>query len=202
MTLLPQYGRAPMHRLPACLAALLLVVCVAACGSTNKGSSNTGSAAATGSATVAAELPAASGSLAVASATSPGSTPPQGINVSKTLTPVAAIARGTPSNLSGTLTVLAAASLTDAFNQEGQAFQQANPKVTVKFPSGAPSALEAQLAQGAPADIFASADQANMDKATKDNVIDGGSQIFAKNKVVVVVPKGNPANIQSVADLA
>ena len=184
-----------LHGVAACLA-LALVLGLAACSSnkaantpapTASATSVTDSAAATTSAT-AASLPSAT---------------PRSASIAKLLSPIAVIDLGTPTaNLSGTVTVLAASSLTDAFNQEGQAFQTLNPKVTVRFSYGASSALEAQLAQGAPADLFASADQANMDKATKDGVIDGGAQVFAKNKLVVIVPKANPANIQTVADLA
>jgi molybdate transport system substrate-binding protein len=185
------------RRLTLLLAVLLLLA--TACSSSNN-SKNSATAPA----------PSAVASLAATVNSTPVSATPSGVAITKTAVPLPATVLtpgpGTPvapaSNLSGNITVLAAASLTDAFNQEGQAFQQANPKVTVKFSYGASSALEAQLAQGAPADLFASADQANMDKATQAGVIDGGSQVFAKNKVVVIVPKNNPANIQTIADLA
>jgi molybdate transport system substrate-binding protein len=194
---------APLHRtaprrLTACLAVLFIVAFAAACSSNNNKSNTTTAnapsapASATTAATVTAATPATT-SAATTGAQTAAATP--------RTTPVATPAVAA-SSLSGTVTVLAASSLTDAFNQEGQAFQLANPKVTVKFSYGASSALEAQLAQGAPADLFASADQANMDKATQANVIDGRAQVFAKNKVVVIYPKNNPANIQSVADLA
>src|SRR5579875_1537010 len=100
-------------------------------------------------------------------------------------TPAAAAPTPAPARLSGTLTVLAAASLTNAFQQEAQAFQQLYPDVKPKFSFDASSTLEAQLAQGAKADIFASADVPNMQKAQRDGVIDGEPQIFAKNKLVV-----------------
>lgn len=194
--------RPPKHTLARNAAAwsltLFFAVFAAACSSNNNKNANNIAAAPSASASAAATLattsvatPAAAGATASPSAATPSAAR------SAPATPAPAA-----SNLSGTITVLAASSLTDAFNQEGQAFQQLNPKVTVKFSYGASSALEAQLAQGAPADIFASADTANMDKATQAGVIDGTPQIFAKNKVVVIVPKNNPANIQSIADLA
>jgi molybdate transport system substrate-binding protein len=185
------------RRLTLLSAALLLFA--AGCSSSNNSKN---------SATAAAPSPASSVATTIVS--TPAAVTPTGVSNTKTAAPLPGTVLtpnpGTPiaaaSNLSGNLTVLAAASLTDAFNQEGQAFQQANPKVTVKFSYGASSALEAQLAQGAPADLFASADQTNMDKASQAGVIDGASQVFAKNKVVVIVPKNNPANIQTIADLA
>ncbi|MGH2585002.1 MAG: molybdate ABC transporter substrate-binding protein, partial [Dehalococcoidia bacterium] len=114
----------------------------------------------------------------------------------------AAATTSTPSPLRGDLTVFAAASLTDAFNEIGQAFQQANPAVTPKFNFASSSALRTQLEQGARADVFASADQIQMDNAKKAGVIEGNDQVFAKNKLVVIYPSSNPASIQSIQDLA
>jgi len=104
-------------------------------------------------------------------------------------------------NLGGGIIVFAAASLTDAFNEIGQGFQQASG-VKVTFNYGASSALQTQLGQGAKADVFASADQANMDKAKQAGVIDGPDQAFVKNKLVVIFPTANPAKIQTLQDLA
>jgi len=116
--------------------------------------------------------------------------------------PAAAHATVTPAlNLGGSLTVFAAASLTEAFNEIGQGFQQSTG-VKVTFSYGASSTLQTQLAQGAKADIFASADQPNMDKAKQAGVIDGPDQLFVKNKLAVIFPKANPAKIQSLQDLA
>ncbi len=107
-----------------------------------------------------------------------------------------------PPPLSGELTVFAAASLTDAFNEIAGAFQTAHPRVTVRYNFGASSTLRTQLEQGARADVFASADQVQMDAAKKANVIDGEAQLFAKNKLTVIVPADNPAKIGGVQDLA
>lgn len=121
-----------------------------------------------------------------------------------TATPAAAGSNPSPGPppLSGELTVFAAASLTDAFNEIAGAFQAANPRVTVRYNFGASSTLRTQLEQGARADVFASADQVQMDAAKKANVIDGEAQLFAKNKLTVIVPADNPAKIGSVQDLA
>lgn len=100
-----------------------------------------------------------------------------------------------------TLNVFAAASLTESFNEIGQKFQSANAGVKVVFNFAGSQALEQQIASGASADVFASADQANMQKATDANLV-GGAQIFVKNRLVVILPASNPGNITSLNDLA
>ncbi|HEY2063267.1 molybdate ABC transporter substrate-binding protein [Amycolatopsis sp. NBC_01480] len=102
----------------------------------------------------------------------------------------------------GTLTVYAAASLTESFNALGKQFESAHPGVTVKFDFEGSSALVQKLDNGAKADVFASADQANMDKAVQGGVIDGQPTVFATNKLTIAVAKGNPKGIKSFADLA
>ncbi len=102
----------------------------------------------------------------------------------------------------GTLTVLAASSLTDAFGELGKTFEEQNEGVRVRQSFGASSDLLAQLQQGAPADVFASAAQEEMDTAVKDGLIAGKPRVFVKNREVVMVPKDNPANIESLRDLA
>ena len=102
----------------------------------------------------------------------------------------------------GTLTILAASSLTDAFGELGKTFEKQNEGVEVKQSFGASSDLLAQIQQGAPADVFASAAEEEMDTAVKDGLVEGKPEIFVKNREVVMVPKDNPANIQSMRDLA
>lgn len=104
--------------------------------------------------------------------------------------------------VTGNVTVFAAASLTDAFNQLGAEFSKVNPRATVKFSFAASSALRTQLEQGARADVFASADQANMDAAKKSGAIGGEDLIFAKNRLVMIYPTRNPAGITTLQDLA
>ena len=102
-----------------------------------------------------------------------------------------------------TLTVFAAASLTGAFTEIGKDFESAHPGVTVKFNFAGSQTLRTQLEQGAVADIFASANQTEMDTAIKDGLIgQNASQIFLNNKLVVVLPSNNPANVQTLSDLA
>jgi molybdate transport system substrate-binding protein len=106
------------------------------------------------------------------------------------------------SQASGEVTVFAAASLTDVFNDMAQAFQAANPQAKVTYNFGSSSALATQLDQGARADVFASADQVQMDNARKGNHISGSDAVFATNRLVIITPKNNPAGVRSVADLA
>jgi molybdate transport system substrate-binding protein len=102
----------------------------------------------------------------------------------------------------GTLTVFAAASLTESFTAIKATFEKANPGVTVMYNFAGSQALVTQMAQGASADVFASADQPNMDNAIKDGVIAGTLRAFAKNKLVIIVPKDNRAGITTQKDLA
>ena len=101
----------------------------------------------------------------------------------------------------GTITVLAAASLKETFTQLGKQFETAHPGDTVKFSFGASSALAEQINSGAPADVFASAATKNMDQVvTTGNA--SNPQNFATNVMEVAVPPNNPAKVTSVNDLA
>jgi molybdate transport system substrate-binding protein len=102
----------------------------------------------------------------------------------------------------GTLTVLAASSLIDAFGELGKTFKEQNEGVTVRQSFESSSTLLTQIQQGAPADVFASAAQEEMDTAVKDGLVAGKPEVFVKNREVVMVPRDNPANIESLSDLA
>ena len=101
-----------------------------------------------------------------------------------------------------TLTVYAAASLTKTFEQIGTEFEKQHDGVTVEFSFGGSSDLVAQIQEGAPADVFASADTANMEKLTAEDLQADEPQNFAANTLEIVTPKDNPAGITSFADLA
>jgi molybdate transport system substrate-binding protein len=101
----------------------------------------------------------------------------------------------------GSLTVFAAASLTESFTALGKAFEAKHPGTTVKFSFAGSSGLVQQLTNGAKADVFASADQATMDKAVQGGVIDGQPAVFATNKLAIAVAPGNPKGIKTFADL-
>jgi molybdate transport system substrate-binding protein len=108
-----------------------------------------------------------------------------------------------PGRPAGSITVFAAASLTDSFEALGDAYQKANAGTTVKFNFAGSPTLVTQIEQGAPADVFASADTANMDKLKTDGFTDGASpSVFAHNKLEILVAPGNPKHISSLADLA
>ncbi|WP_285113482.1 molybdate ABC transporter substrate-binding protein [Leifsonia sp. fls2-241-R2A-40a] len=104
--------------------------------------------------------------------------------------------------VTGTITVFAAASLTTTFTELGSEFEKANPGAKVAFSFAGSSDLVSQLTAGAPADVFASADEANMAKAASGGVIDGSATDFATNVLAIAVPPGNPAKVKSFADLA
>ena len=94
----------------------------------------------------------------------------------------------TPMEIEGEITVFAASSLTDAFKEAGTKFREKNPKAKVSFNFAASSALATQINEGAPADVFASADSAQMKNVTdKGNASD--PVIFVTNLPTIVVPK-------------
>ena len=103
--------------------------------------------------------------------------------------------------LSGSITVLAASSLTGAFTTLGKQFEAAHPGTTVTFSFGASSALATQITQGAPADVFASASAKNMDSVVAAKAA-GTPTTFVKNVMEIAVPPKNPAHIAALADLA
>ncbi len=101
-----------------------------------------------------------------------------------------------------TLTVFAAASLTDSFEEIASDFEAEHEGVTVDFNFGGSSDLVAQLQSGAPADVFASADVATMTKATDDELVEGDPELFATNVLQIATPPDNPAGVEELSDLA
>ena len=169
-----------MKRLSSMLLFTLLLALLAACG-----------AAATPSApTAPTQAPALQPTLA-----------PPAPTVASTTAPAASAAAPTAAP-TGDLTVLAAASLTDAFNEIGKNFSAANGGVKVVFSFAGSNALAAQIGQGAPADLFASANTAQMDVAVKTGRIDGAAtRAFARNRLVMIVAKG-VSKVTKLQDLA
>ncbi len=100
-----------------------------------------------------------------------------------------------------TITVYAAASLKSTFEAIGEEFEAAHDNVEVEFSFAGSSDLVAQIQQGAPADVFASADTANMDKLVADDLLGSDPESFAANTLEIAVPLGNPAGIAGLADL-
>ena len=107
----------------------------------------------------------------------------------------------TPTVSPSTLNVFAAASLKESFTAIATKYQQAHPGVTIKLNFAGSQILEQQIASGASADVFASADLANMKKASDAGLV-GSSQVFVKNRLTVIVPASNPGHINTLHDLA
>ncbi len=101
-----------------------------------------------------------------------------------------------------TLTVLAAASLTDVFDGLATSFEAANPGVDVVLSYGASSELAQQVVNGSPADVFAAASAATMRTVTDAGLAAGPPEVFARNRLQIVTPPGNPDGIAAFADLA
>jgi len=101
-----------------------------------------------------------------------------------------------------TITVYAASSLKTAFTELGAQFEAAHEGVTVQFNFAGSSDLVAQVQQGAPADVIATADTANMDKLVDGSLLGTDPENFASNTMEIAVPPGNPAGVTSLADLA
>lgn len=99
-----------------------------------------------------------------------------------------------------TLNVFAAASLTESFKELATSYKQAHPGVTITYNFNGSQLLEQQIANGASADIFASADMTNMQKASSAGLV-ANNKIFARNKLAVIIPTSNPGQINTLKDL-
>lgn len=108
----------------------------------------------------------------------------------------------TPAPTTETITVFAAASLTDAFRAIGSQFESQHPGVKIIFNFAGSQQLAQQLLHGAPADVFASANPDQMQVVVANHRIDSGKvQLFAHNRLVIIFPKDNPAGIKTLEDL-
>ncbi|SCL34780.1 molybdate transport system substrate-binding protein [Micromonospora nigra] len=130
---------------------------------------------------------------------------PVAVAVAVALT-VALAACGGPDDRSGSgsgdpVVVFAAASLTESFTRIGRDFEAAHPGTAVVFTFAGSATLAAQINQGAPADVFASAAPANMAAVTDAGNAAGAPVTFARNRLVIAVPPGNPHRVGSLADL-
>jgi molybdate transport system substrate-binding protein len=101
-----------------------------------------------------------------------------------------------------TLTVYAAASLTSSFEALGESFEDSHESVEVEFNFAGSSDLVAQIQSGAPADVFASADEPTMDKLTAEGLNGSDPELFATNTLEIATPPDNPAGVASLQDLA
>lgn len=113
-----------------------------------------------------------------------------------------ASSRATSSTLQGSITVSAAASLTDAFRALAREFRKAHPKVRLRFNFGSSSALVSQIQAGAPADVFAAADTSSVDKLAASGQVNKAPRIFARNSLQIAVKPANLLKITSLANLS
>lgn len=104
--------------------------------------------------------------------------------------------------LTGQLTVFAAASLTESFDRIGRDLQARHPQLFITFNYGGSSGLATQITEGAPADVFAAASPSTMKSVVDRGDNAGTPVVFAKNQLVIAVPKGNPKGIAGLADLS
>ncbi|MFF5989794.1 molybdate ABC transporter substrate-binding protein [Prauserella flavalba] len=101
-----------------------------------------------------------------------------------------------------TLNVFAAASLTEAFGALEKQFEAQHEGVDVRLNLAGSSQLASQINEGAPADVFASANEKNMDKVMDAGGVEGRPQTFATNQLTIAVAPGNPKGVEGFADLA
>ncbi len=106
------------------------------------------------------------------------------------------------SALSGSATVFAASSLTDAFKKVADEIRRAHPATGLIFNFAGSSTLATQIANGAPADVFAAADEPSMQKLVDASLADGAPRFFARNRLQIAVAAGNPKRITSLSDLS
>ena len=117
--------------------------------------------------------------------------------------PPSAPATAPAAQSSSALMVFAAASLTDAFTEIGETFEAAHPGVKITFNFAGSQSLQTQIQEGAPADVFASANMQEMDALVAGGFIaQDAPQVFLANKLVVILPANNPANLDKLEDLA
>lgn len=131
--------------------------------------------------------------LALAGCASPAPAP------AETTSPAAA---PTAEALTGSITVFAAASLKASFEEIATAFAAENPGVTVTFSFAGSSDLATQIVEGAPADVFAAANEKTMATVTDAGLAEGAPVLFATNVLEIAVPPGNPAGVTDFASLA
>jgi molybdate transport system substrate-binding protein len=112
-----------------------------------------------------------------------------------------AAARATAAEPAGTVNVFAASSLTGAFRALAAAFEAEHAATKIAFNFAGSPTLVRQILDGAPVDLFASADEANMQRLSEERAIAGEPVTFARNRLQIVVAKGNPKHVTGLADL-
>jgi len=131
--------------------------------------------------------------IAACSSGAPSSPP----TTAPTATPATVAATAQPVSLQ----ILGAASLKGALDEAKTAYEASHPGTTITFSTDSSSALETQIEEGAPADVFLSADTTNPQKLVDKGFATGAPVVFAKNLLTIIVPSGNPAHITGPTDL-
>ncbi len=183
-----------MRRVPVAMFALVLALLLAACGSAPTAQQPTSPPLPTTAPAAPTDAPTTASAAAPteASTTAPTTVP----TAAPTAVPTAA------TSTASELTIFAAASLTDAFEEIATAFEAANPGTEITYNFAGSQQLAAQLNEGAPADVFASANGRQMEVAIKGTrVVSGTQKAFVRNRLVVITPKDNPAGITTLQDL-
>ena len=183
-----------MRRVPVAMFALVLALLLAACGSAPTAQQPTSPPRPTPAPAAPTDAPTTASAAAPteASTTAPTTVP----TAAPTAVPTAA------TSTASELTIFAAASLTDAFEEIATAFEAANPGTEITYNFAGSQQLAAQLNEGAPADVFASANGRQMEVAIKGTrVVSGTQKAFVRNRLVVITPKDNPAGITTLQDL-
>lgn len=180
-----------MRRFP--VRSLLLIVLVLLLAACSTASPTTTVAPASAVPSTAASSAATSSAASVA----PGAT----IGTAAVTATRSSVATPVVPAITGNLTIFAASSLTDAFNEMKGLIEAANPGTKLTFNYAASSALRTQLEQGAQADLFASADQVQLANAQKSNLLAGDGTVFVRNTPVIIVPKANLKKIAKPQDL-
>ncbi len=182
---------------------------MAACGETATPLATTTSATTAAAAMSAAAMTtmaaatSAAAMISVAATTSAVSTKTAATTtVATTSSSATAEATSATGTATGEVVVYAAASLTEPFNQIKTELEKANPGLKITYSFGGSNTLRTQLEQGAKADVFASANQTEMDNALKASLVNDKGTTFVRNRLVVILPKGNPGKIQKLQDLA
>ena len=134
--------------------------------------------------------------LVIAACSSGGTSPSTSASAAAATTPPSAAAAKVE------LTIYGAASLKGALDKAKAAYETATPGTTLTISTDSSSALETKIEQGAPADVFLSADMTNPKKLIDAGLADDAAVTFAKNKLTIIVPTANPAGIKTPADLA
>lgn len=169
-------------RASGALVGIACLIAVAGCGQESSSTSGVGSP-----------------SAVIPSPGAPSAAAPSAAASSAAAPSAAATSAAASGQVTGKITVLAAASLNVSFTALGKAFEAANPGTTVTFSFGASDMLATQINQGAPADVFASADQTTMKTVTSAGNATG-PKLFATNTLEIAVPPGNPAKITGIKD--